>query len=94
MREELTEAVVPRCSAEKALPEIQPNQQENTCAAASLSTESQAYGLQLSKMETPAQASPQWTLQNPPKHPPDRMPPVAASELKQIDDLIKKIYET
>ena len=58
MREELTEAVVPRCSAEKALPEIQQNQQENTCAAASLSTESQAYGLQLSKMETPGQASP------------------------------------
>ena len=41
MREELTEAVVRRCSVEMALPEIPQNQQGNTRAGASLSTESQ-----------------------------------------------------
>ena len=30
----------------------------------------------------PTTGTPQSTLQNPPKHPPDRTPPVAASELK------------
>ena len=42
MREGLTEAVVQRCSAEKALPEISQNQEENTPAGVSLSTELQA----------------------------------------------------
>ena len=42
MREELTEAVVRRCSEEKVLSEIPQNQHENTHAGASLSTESQA----------------------------------------------------
>ena len=42
MREELTEAVVRRYSAKKGLPEIPQNQQENTRARASPSTEQQA----------------------------------------------------
>ena len=40
MREELTEAVVWRCSADKALQEISYNPQENTRAGVSLSIES------------------------------------------------------
>ena len=42
MREELIEAVIRRCSAEKVLPEIQQNQLENTRSRASPSTEQQA----------------------------------------------------
>ena len=42
MREELTEAVVWRCYAEMALPEIPQNQQENIRTGAPLSAESQA----------------------------------------------------
>ena len=42
MREELTEAVVWKCSAEKTSPEISENPQENTRAGVSVSTESQA----------------------------------------------------
>ena len=45
-------------------------------------------------METPAQASSSEPCETPQKQPPDRMPLVAASELKQKNDLIKKIYET
>ena len=96
MREELTEAVVWRCSEETMLSEIPQNQHENTHAGASLSTESQASGLQLLKMETPAQA-PSGELCEISKNTslPDKTPPVAASKLNQINnDLIKKIYET
>ena len=42
MREELIQAVVRRCSAEKTLPEISQNPQENTRAGVFLSIESHA----------------------------------------------------
>ena len=78
MRKELTEAVVRRRSEKRR------------------SQKSHKTNREIPAPEPPYQQGhrPKANPAKSPKTPPDATSPVAASELKQTDDLIKKIYET
>ena len=94
MREELTEAVVRTRSKKRR---SQKSHKTNRKTPASEPPHQQSHrpkACNSIKNGDPSTGTLQRTPGNPLKHPPDATPPVAASELKQIDDLIKKIYET
>ena len=70
MREGLTEAVVQRCSAEKALPEISQNQEENTpdrpsvCNSIKMETWAQALSRKNTPLNTPLAEHLWWLFPN------------------------------
>ena len=94
MREELTEAVV-RGRSEKRRSQKSHKTNRKTLAPEPPYQQSHRPKVCSSiKNGDPSTGIPQRTPRNPPKQPLDRTSPVADSELKHIDNLIKKIYET
>ena len=94
MREELTEAVVRRRSEKRRSRKSHKTNRKTPTPEPPYQQSHRPKACNSIKNGDPSTGTPQGIPRNPPKHPPDATPLVAASESKQIDDLIKKIYET